>query len=67
MARLYDGERDERRQSIFRLLQRHRWGLKEVEVAQEMGMSRRVANNYLRELRTAQKAEKEGRLWFSKR
>ena len=67
MARLYDGERDDRRQGVFRLLQRHRWGLREVEVAEEMGISRRVANNYLRELRDAHKADKDGRLWFSRR
>lgn len=67
MARLEKGMRDERRQRIFRLLQRHRWGLREVEVAQETGFERRTVNNYLRALAKEDKAEKEGRLWFSKR
>ncbi len=67
MARLRKGERDGRSRSIFRLLQRHRWGLRESEIAQETGFHRRTVNNYLRKLAGEQKAKKEGRLWFSKR
>ncbi len=65
MARLPKGEREERSRRIFRLLQRHRFGLKESEIAEETGLHRRVVNNYLRELRRKRKARKEGRYWFS--
>ena len=65
MARLPKGEREERSRRIFRLLQRHRFGLKESEIAEETGLHRRVVNNYLRELRRKRKARKKGRYWFS--
>ncbi len=67
MARLPKGERETRSRSIFRLLQRHRWGLRESEIADETGIHRRTVNNYLRELARTEKAEKRGWLWFSKR
>ena len=67
MARLRAGERENRQSFILRLLNRNRWGIKESEVAQEMGVNNRTANNYLRKLRKDGKAEKEGWLWFSKR
>jgi len=67
MARLQQGERDDRRHRIFRLLQRHCWGLRESEIAEEMGIKRRTINSYLRELQEARQAEKEGWLWFAKR
>ena len=67
MARLQQGEKNQRRHRIFRLLQRHRFGLRESEVAQEMGLHRRTANNYLRELKNSDQADKDGRLWFANR
>jgi len=67
MARLENGKREERRNLIHRLLQRHRFGLRESEIAQETGLHRRTVNNYLRELRDNEKINKEGRLWFANR
>ena len=67
MARLPQGEREERSHNILRLLQRHRWGLREGEIAEETDLDRRTINNYLRELAQANKVDKEGRLWFFKK
>ncbi len=67
MARLFPGEKESRLRRVFRLLQRHPFGLRESEIAAEMGWHRRTANNYLRELAGQGKAVKEGRLWFWKR
>ena len=67
MARLQQGERNDRKQRVFRLLQRHCFGLRESEIAQEMGFHRRTANNYLRELKDNEKADKDGRLWYARR
>jgi len=66
MAKLERGGQRYRRQRIYRLLKRHPYGLRESEIAQEMGVHRRTANNYLRELKASQKAEKDGWLWFSR-
>ncbi|HEY57658.1 MAG TPA: hypothetical protein G4O04_03830 [Anaerolineae bacterium] len=67
MARLPKGEKAWRLRKVYRLLQRHPFGLRESEIAEEMGWHRRTANNYLRELARQGKATKEGRLWFWKR
>lgn len=67
MARLRAGERENRQNFVLRLLKRSRWGIKESEVAQEMGVNRRTANNYLRKLKKENKAEKNGWLWFNKK
>lgn len=66
MARLQKGEREYREQSLYRLLRRLRFGVRESEIAQELGWQRRTANNYLRKLEQENKAEKEGRSWFAK-
>ncbi len=65
MARLPKGEREQRLLRIFRLLQRHRFGIKESEVAEDTGLGRRTVNNYLLDLRAQRKARKEGRYWFA--
>lgn len=67
MARLKAGEREDREGFVARLLQRNRFGIKESEIAEEMGVNRRTANNYLRKLESKDKAEKSGWLWFSKK
>ena len=59
MARLRAGERENRQRFILRLLKGSRWGIKESEVAEEMGVNCRTANNYLRKLKKDGKAEKE--------
>jgi DNA-binding NarL/FixJ family response regulator len=65
MARLCSGEHQQLQQRIYRVLQRHRWGIKESEIAQELGLHRRTVNNYLRALRRARRAAKEGWLWYA--
>ena len=67
MARLRAGEREDRQNFVIRLLKRSRLGIKESELAEEMDVDRRTANNYLRKLRREDKAEKDGWLWFSKK
>ena len=66
MARLQKGEREDRENVLYRLLRRLRFGVRESEVAEELGWQRRTANNYLRKLRSDEKAEREGRSWFAK-
>ena len=66
MARLQKGERADRENMLYRLLRRLRFGVRESEVAQELGWQRRTANNYLRKLKEEDKAERDGRSWFAK-
>ena len=67
MARLQDGEREERENKVLRLLKQLRWGPRESDVAEELGWGRRTVNNYLHDLEDDDKAYKEGRSWFAKR
>lgn len=64
MARLPKGEKENRLQELSHLLQECSLGLYELEVAEELGMERRTANNYLRELDQKEKAHRQGRKWF---
>lgn len=66
MARLQDGEHEERENIVLRLLKRLRWGPRESDIADELGWERRTVNNYLNDLRDEDKAYKEGRSWFSR-
>ncbi len=66
MARLQKGEREDKESALYRLLRRLRFGVRESEVAEELGWQRRTANNYLRKLKKEEKAEREGRSWFAK-
>ena len=66
MARLQKGEQEEKESKLYRLLRRLRFGVRESEVAEELGWQRRTANNYLRKLKKEEKAEREGRSWFAK-
>jgi DNA-binding IclR family transcriptional regulator len=65
MARLPKGEREEREDLLLRLLKRLRWGVRETEIAEELGWQRRTVNNYLNDLKDANKAYREGRSWFA--
>jgi len=65
MGRLKAGERQMKGQQIARILRRHWFGLRESEVAQELGWGRRTVNNYLRNLQRQGKVYKEGRHWLS--
>ena len=64
MARLPEGEKEQRKGRVSRLLNRCRSGLYEQEVAQELGWDRRTTNNYLRELDKQEKAYRNGRKWY---
>ncbi len=66
MARLQKGEREDKESALYRLLRRLRFGVRESEVAEELGWERRTANNYLHKLEKEEKAEREGRSWFAK-
>jgi len=65
MARLEKGVREERENRLLRLLRRLRWGVRESEIAQELGWPRRTVNNYLNNLRERKLAYREGRSWFA--
>lgn len=64
MARLQEGERVVKEKRVERLLQRHWFGLRESEIAEELGWERRTVNNYLRDLEQQGRAYKEGRQWL---
>lgn len=66
MARLQKGEHKDKGNMLYRLLRRLRWGVRESEIAEELGWQRRTVNNYLRQLKKEEKAYQEGRSWFSK-
>ncbi len=66
MARLQKGEREDKESKLYRLLRRLRFGVRESELSEELGWQRRTVNNYLRDLKKDEKAEREGRSWFAK-
>ena len=66
MARLQKGERKDKENMLYCLLRRLHWGVRESEIAEELGWQRRTANNYLRKLKKDEKAEREGRSWFAR-
>ena len=64
MARLRKGDKASKERRIQRLLHYYEFGLRESEIASELGWQRRTVNNYLRSLREGGKVYKEGREWF---
>lgn len=66
MARLQNGEREDRENALYRLLRRLRFGARESEISEELGWQRRTTNNYLRKLKKEDKADRDGRSWFAK-
>ena len=66
MARLSGGEREEKLNLLLRQVRRFRWGIRERELAEELGWERRTVNNYLHELERNGKVHREGRLWFAR-
>lgn len=65
MARLPEGEHQERKYLVLRLLKRLRWGAREIDIAHELGWERRTVNNYLNELSDENRAHREGWSWFA--
>lgn len=66
MARLQKGERETKERTLYWLLRRLRFGVREAEIAEELGWQRRTVNNYLRKLAKENRAERDGRSWFAK-
>ena len=66
MARLREGGREEKLAFLLRQVRRFRWGIRERELAEELGWKRRTVNNYLHELERDGKVYREGRSWFAR-
>lgn len=64
MARLSKGERSTKVRLVRTILYQHPYGLRESEMASELGWQRRTVNNYLRALKSRGLVYKEGRDWF---
>ena len=56
MARLRDGERLQKEDKVERTLWQHIFGIRESELAEELGWERRTTNNYLHKLQRKGKA-----------
>jgi len=65
MARLQVGEKVAREKQVWCLLWQCGLGLRESEIACELGWQRRTVNNYLNALRDQELAYKEGRYWLA--
>ncbi len=65
MARLRDGEKEQKARQVKQTLHQHDFGIRESEMAEELGWERRTLNNYLRDLEQQGKAYKEGRSWYA--
>lgn len=65
MARLRENEKFRKENQVKQVLSQHDFGLREVEIACELGWDRRTVNNYLRNLKQQGRAYKEGRSWFA--
>ncbi|HIC92716.1 MAG TPA: hypothetical protein EYP09_00495, partial [Anaerolineae bacterium] len=65
MPRVDEETRRERLNRILRLLLRHPLGLREVDIAQRMGLPRRTVNDYLWSAELTGRVYKDGVLWFA--
>ncbi len=64
MARIDDATKKDRLDRMYLILSRNPRGLTEAEIADEINLERRTANNYLRELEEQGKTFKDGIYWF---
>ena len=64
MAALRRGEKTRKTRRVRGLLVQYPFGLRESEMARELGWQRRTVNNYLRALRRRGVVYKEGVEWF---
>lgn len=64
MSRISAEKQRQIRERILLLLSRYPNGIKQTEMAQHLGMESRTLNNYLRDLQTEGKLEKDGHLWY---
>ena len=65
MARLRRGGKSQNEEKVQGGLWRHVFGIRESELADELGWDRRTLNNYLRGLERQGKAHKDGRTWHA--
>ena len=65
MARLRQGEKSQKERRVKGVLSQHYFGIREAELAGELGWDRRTLNNYLRQLEQQGRVYKEGRSWYS--
>jgi predicted DNA-binding transcriptional regulator len=65
MAALRRGEKTRKTRQVRVLLVQHPFGLRESEMARELGWQRRTVNNYLHALRRRGLIYKEGVEWFT--
>jgi len=63
MGLLMKNEKQRKRNQILILLHICILGLRESEIAEELGWERRTANNYLRDLKKQGQVYKDGRVW----
>ncbi|MBI3168428.1 MAG: CRISPR-associated helicase Cas3' [Chloroflexi bacterium] len=64
MARIDDATKKDRLDRMYLILSRNPRGLTEAEIADEVNLERRTANNYLRELEEQGKTFKDGIYWY---
>ncbi len=64
MARLRQGEKSSKEYQVKSTLGQKLFGIRESELADELGWGRRTLNNYLRVLQEKGDVYKEGRDWF---
>ncbi|MGB8213616.1 MAG: CRISPR-associated helicase Cas3' [Anaerolineales bacterium] len=64
MPKIDEATKEGRLERMHLLLARNARGITEGEIAEEMGLERRTANNYLRELEYQGRAFKDGLYWF---
>jgi DNA-binding IclR family transcriptional regulator len=65
MGRLFFGEKQEKAAAVAQVLVENELGLREMEIAAELGWERKTVNNYLHELVEQKRVYKDGRLWFA--
>ncbi|GIK65707.1 MAG: hypothetical protein BroJett018_35010 [Chloroflexota bacterium] len=65
MPKIPEDKKSDRKERVYRLIQRHPEGISERDIAEELNIECRTTNNYLTELGMGGKIYKEGQLWYS--
>lgn len=65
MPKIPEDKKSDRKERVYRLIQRHPEGIGERDIAEELNIERRTTNNYLTELGMEGKIYKEGQFWYS--
>ncbi|MBI5930833.1 MAG: WYL domain-containing protein [Chloroflexi bacterium] len=64
MPRIHEGKKYDRKERVYRYIQRFRDGVSEREIADDTNIERRSIHNYLTELSAEGKIYKDGQLWL---